>query len=1468
MDINRINELVQSIWTDYKTQVNGTMRWLQDYRKEVQTYKDYRGREILELLQNADDAQSESVKINIDTTHRTLSIINSGSRTIPFTEEGIQSIMLSNLSPKKGNKLIGSKGLGFRSVLNWSNRIEIRSDNISLRFGNAIVKEKWEELKNRVSEANRFEKEANSDGRDVPLAILALPEVSPLGSPTQKSTSVILSYEIEYEDSILNDLEKFQPESLLFLHNVRHIIIVIDGQIKEYEKSCVSKKNDSLIEVKLNGNHWIQSYESSILNDTDTEYEVSCAFCLNQPHESYKIFSYFPTQTDFPFPCILHASLELDSSRNSLVSNDENNKIMMHKLAGQIAKVSTYLKQQPGRHDWYPYMLMRPDTSKQQNEYVNLLIKSVYDLSVDGEFIPTVDGGFTDENGYYYYSDSLYEQTNNSIGSEVFSKQRLINAPVYARLNRLDPDMKQHIEEYSEKLSGNIKAMAEYIKALLTFCERRFNSGIKFKILPDLTGDMIEGTAYVNTGMVIEDIPDFRQIKYVNSGLVSELKKILGLGGKEPDRDLVSRLKSITDVSATDVSAVTRNLLPKAADKSLDVSQKQALIKCIFKLFLKRGKLLEMNDDDPSRPTAYLFSESGEWLPANEMVLVDKHFPNGFERLDINYYYKKDDCAQYPEYLSDIEGADPESIQQFYLSLGVQLYFKRELRNYGDDQEYIKALSLTPLASSNCSSWRLGENGKNVNTTLVGSSVFFEQLSLQDILKVIQVSDYYGCVCGGQQIAWFKSKRQNEQVGLSYAAYKLRQLNNVNKLKYYIIDDDSWLAGFGPSPVLHFDRNDYREKALLEALGAKKNMKEFTVDELYDAINNVERLFDGSTAVIVENYHFLIQALDAKGASVESLKDKNLKMLCRTNDRLEFRDSKEIYYSDNNELPADVIKGLPMLAIRRREGEQKIKRVVGCKTLKDIQVIINQRCLDDDLTKNLNQRIESRKPYILAFASKGVGTRGGSTSILYNEDVKSLLASFVISVAENIDYQYAVEGRTLFTDQVISMKDGELLCADKEFYICSHNETLEDAMQNPRFVESVIEAICIKLNLSGNDIVNCFYRIFISNEKELSYFQKQEIDQDLWNECKGQFGMTEEDCAFWSKVFKVNGCDFDGDMLREKKLAYLITALKVDPRHLASPDSFCEYHFQKLKEYRQKYKTGYLHSVYQQIAGDKTLHKEYIQRQTPFVGDEWLRDILEKNDNKYHITIDYDELLRNEMKSVFDYIPNDKGVIEHTKRKDYLDGIDEFSLSDEEKSLLFFDGYEEYFNGLREKQGKENGIVTQSDEEDIIELQIKEYTMSDPAVPVISSQKKRSGHKRKGNKKISDQRRIRLGYEAEDKVYEALTRSDIYKVIEVYSSHLSKTGGGDDSKGYDLEYKKEGDEMSRFLEIKHYDGNSIILTENEYKVSQSKECSGRYDLALVSDNEVRIIRDALADESKFKKKVNDYTIYFTVEDKW
>lgn len=59
MEIVLIEELAESIKEDYKSQANITMRWLQDYRKEV-----------FELLRNADDAESDTVEISTDYTVR------------------------------------------------------------------------------------------------------------------------------------------------------------------------------------------------------------------------------------------------------------------------------------------------------------------------------------------------------------------------------------------------------------------------------------------------------------------------------------------------------------------------------------------------------------------------------------------------------------------------------------------------------------------------------------------------------------------------------------------------------------------------------------------------------------------------------------------------------------------------------------------------------------------------------------------------------------------------------------------------------------------------------------------------------------------------------------------------------------------------------------------------------------------------------------------------------------------------------------------------------------------------------------------------------------------------------------------------------------------------------------------------------------------------------------------------------
>lgn len=109
------------------------------YNREIETEKEYNGRQLLELLQNADDENSDEVLIRLDTNKNLLQISNKGENCKPFSYEGIRSLMISNLSSKTTKKFIGNKGLGFRSIINWSEKITINSNNLDVIFSKEIV---------------------------------------------------------------------------------------------------------------------------------------------------------------------------------------------------------------------------------------------------------------------------------------------------------------------------------------------------------------------------------------------------------------------------------------------------------------------------------------------------------------------------------------------------------------------------------------------------------------------------------------------------------------------------------------------------------------------------------------------------------------------------------------------------------------------------------------------------------------------------------------------------------------------------------------------------------------------------------------------------------------------------------------------------------------------------------------------------------------------------------------------------------------------------------------------------------------------------------------------------------------------------------------------------------------------------------------------------------------------------------
>ena len=125
---------------------NGTTNYRTVASLGDEVAKEYRGRAVLELLQNAhdvlgrvgsDDCRQVSFVLNSSPEQPELLIANSGR---PFRCKDFSGICQLAQSPKDPNKSVGNKGLGFRSVLELTTRPEVWSTapaggDIAFTFG-------------------------------------------------------------------------------------------------------------------------------------------------------------------------------------------------------------------------------------------------------------------------------------------------------------------------------------------------------------------------------------------------------------------------------------------------------------------------------------------------------------------------------------------------------------------------------------------------------------------------------------------------------------------------------------------------------------------------------------------------------------------------------------------------------------------------------------------------------------------------------------------------------------------------------------------------------------------------------------------------------------------------------------------------------------------------------------------------------------------------------------------------------------------------------------------------------------------------------------------------------------------------------------------------------------------------------------------------------------------------------------
>jgi len=336
-----------------KTYENEPERIREDFGSEARVSDDYKGRALLELLQNADDAQQPEQEITNKVggtevifilTKDAFYCANGG---YVMTTQGLNSICRLSHSPKDRSRLtIGEKGLGFKSVLSFSKTPEIHSSNLhcsfdrqgsfNFIFNSSIIKETRPDLTVEAVPLLRIPVWCDqSHWKNDPF----------LTQLVQKYATVIkLPILVNDYQIIKEKLDGIKPTILLFLNYLETIEVkVIDGIPRkcfivrekptkygscEVSQSILEGENDDTVWLTVKGSKEIpQEISEGLGFGWENVQQCGLAFAVQKTDAGFiplnssfdnSIRVFFPTTESFPLPLLFHATYYTDSARKSI----------------------------------------------------------------------------------------------------------------------------------------------------------------------------------------------------------------------------------------------------------------------------------------------------------------------------------------------------------------------------------------------------------------------------------------------------------------------------------------------------------------------------------------------------------------------------------------------------------------------------------------------------------------------------------------------------------------------------------------------------------------------------------------------------------------------------------------------------------------------------------------------------------------------------------------------------------------------------------------------------------------------------------------------------------------------------------------------------------------------------------------------------------------------------------------------
>ncbi len=352
--------------TTLKTYENEPDRIREDFASELRVSDDYKGRALLELLQNADDAQQPESEVTASIgghevvfilTRKAFYCANGG---YTMTRQGLNSICRLSHSPKDRSKLtIGEKGLGFKSVLSFSKSPEIHSGDLHCRFdrqevfefisSSEIIREKRPDLTYDKVPLLRVPIWCDSNLWEYDSILVEL---------AHRYATIIKLPILEKDfDVVREKLEDIKPPILLFLNFLETIEIRVEGE--KPRRCCIVREKliqhdscevvRSLLEGEGEDTSWCtikgafdvpEDKLEGLAHSWENVKKCGVAFAMQEDNAGYlplgksfdnSIRVFFPTKESFPLPLLFHATYYADSARKTINIEHKYNQFLTEK---------------------------------------------------------------------------------------------------------------------------------------------------------------------------------------------------------------------------------------------------------------------------------------------------------------------------------------------------------------------------------------------------------------------------------------------------------------------------------------------------------------------------------------------------------------------------------------------------------------------------------------------------------------------------------------------------------------------------------------------------------------------------------------------------------------------------------------------------------------------------------------------------------------------------------------------------------------------------------------------------------------------------------------------------------------------------------------------------------------------------------------------------------------------------------